>query len=65
MGLDQAAIEKLRTRARREVDDGLLPSCQFALGYQGELVLSARSSALAHSFDQATKLTAAEEEGSA
>ena len=32
---------------------------------QGELVLSARSSALAHSFDQATKLTAAEEEGSA
>ena len=28
---------------------------------QGELVLSARSAALAHSFDQATRLTAAEE----
>ncbi len=40
MGLDNAAIEKLRTRARREVDEGLLPSCQFALGYQGELVVS-------------------------
>lgn len=32
---------------------------------QGELVLSARSPALAHSFDEATRLTAAEEEGSA
>ena len=29
---------------------------------QGEIVLSARSSTLAHSFDQATRLTAAEEE---
>ena len=40
MGLDHAAIDKLRSRARREVDEGLLPSCQFALGYRGELVVS-------------------------
>jgi len=26
-------------RARRDVDDGLLPSCQLAVGYDGELVL--------------------------
>ena len=39
MGLDQAAISKLRDRAHREVDEGLLPSVQFALGYQGELAL--------------------------
>ena len=38
MGLDQAAIDRLRTRVRREIDEGLLPSCQFALAYQGELV---------------------------
>jgi len=38
MGLDLAAIDRLRTRARREIDEGLLPSCQFALAYQGELV---------------------------
>ena len=38
MGLDQTAIDRLRTRARREIDEGLLPSCQFALAYQGELV---------------------------
>ena len=25
-------------RARREVDEGLLPSCQIALGYAGEIV---------------------------
>ena len=39
MGLDQGAITKLLDRARREVDDGLLPSCQLALGYEGEVVV--------------------------
>lgn len=38
MGIDQAQVTKLLERARREVDEGLLPSCQVALGYQGEVV---------------------------
>ena len=38
MGLDQAALSALRARVRKEVDEGLLPSCQFALAYRGELV---------------------------
>ncbi len=38
MGFDRSAFRKLLDRARREVDDGLLPSVQIALGYQGELV---------------------------
>jgi CubicO group peptidase (beta-lactamase class C family) len=37
--LDQTAVRKLVERARREVDSGLLPSCQLALGLDGELVL--------------------------
>ncbi|HEX7168176.1 MAG TPA: serine hydrolase domain-containing protein [Acidimicrobiales bacterium] len=32
-------IDQLRARARREIDDGLLPSCQFALAIDGEVVL--------------------------
>src|SRR3954453_10004309 len=39
MGLDKAAIDGLIARAKREVDDGLLPSAQVALAYEGELVL--------------------------
>jgi CubicO group peptidase (beta-lactamase class C family) len=31
-------IEQLRTRARREIDEGLLPSCQFALALDGEVI---------------------------
>jgi CubicO group peptidase (beta-lactamase class C family) len=31
-------VAELLSRARREVDEGLLPSCQVALGYEGELV---------------------------
>lgn len=31
-------VQALLQRARREVDDGLLPSCQIALGFEGELV---------------------------
>ena len=38
MSLDRAAIARLDERARREVDQGLLPSVQWALGYQGEIV---------------------------
>ena len=29
---------RLRARAAREIDDGLLPSCQFAVAAEGELV---------------------------
>jgi CubicO group peptidase (beta-lactamase class C family) len=36
--IDQTQVNKLMERARREVDDGLLPSAQIALGYQGEIV---------------------------
>lgn len=39
-GIDRARINDLVTRARREVDEGLLPSCQLALAFEGELVLN-------------------------
>ena len=31
-------VEVLRKRAQREIDEGVLPSCQFALALNGELV---------------------------
>ncbi len=34
-----AAVEALLTRARREVDEGLLPSVQIALAHEGQIVL--------------------------
>src|SRR2546429_635775 len=37
LGIDTQRLEELRTRVRREVDDGLLPSCQFALARDGQL----------------------------
>lgn len=37
--LDRTAVDALVTRARREVDDGLLPACQLALGLDGEVVV--------------------------
>lgn len=37
--LDPARLEELRTRVRREVDDGVLPSCQFAVARGGEVVV--------------------------
>ena len=40
MSIDQAAVAKLAERTHREVDDGLLPSCQWALAYEGEIVAS-------------------------
>jgi CubicO group peptidase (beta-lactamase class C family) len=39
MGLDQGAVDALLERAAKEVDDGLLPSCQLALARDGEVVL--------------------------
>jgi CubicO group peptidase (beta-lactamase class C family) len=36
--IDKAQLQKLMDRARREIDTGLLPSCQIALGYEGEIV---------------------------
>ena len=38
MGIDQQAVTKLLDRVRRDVESGLLPSAQVALGYDGELV---------------------------
>ena len=38
--LDAAAVEALVERARRDVDSGLLPAAQFALGFEGEIVVS-------------------------
>ena len=39
-GLNKANIDALVNRARLEVDNGLLPSCQLALAYEGELVVN-------------------------
>jgi len=36
--IDRSQVAKLLARARREVDEGLLPSCQVALGFEGEIV---------------------------
>jgi CubicO group peptidase (beta-lactamase class C family) len=37
--VDRAAVDALVARARRDVDEGLLPSCQLALAHEGQLVL--------------------------
>src|SRR6478736_7244456 len=37
--LDREAMDALVTRARREIDSGLLPSCQLAIAQHGEVVL--------------------------
>jgi hypothetical protein len=37
LGIDTERLEELRTRVRREIDGGLLPSCQFALARDGRL----------------------------
>lgn len=39
LGLDPKGLEALVTRARREIDQGLLPSCQLALARDGRLGL--------------------------
>jgi CubicO group peptidase (beta-lactamase class C family) len=38
--LDRPAIDALLARSRRDVDDGLLPSCQLALAIDGEVVVN-------------------------
>jgi CubicO group peptidase (beta-lactamase class C family) len=37
LGIDAGRLDELRTRVRREIDSGLLPSCQFALARDGQL----------------------------
>jgi CubicO group peptidase (beta-lactamase class C family) len=37
LGLDPEKLAALRARVRREVDEGLLPSCQFAVARHGRL----------------------------
>ena len=37
LGIDTGRLGELRTRVRREIDGGLLPSCQFALAKDGRL----------------------------
>ena len=37
--IDRTRVGALLARARREIDEGLLPSCQIALGYEGEIVV--------------------------
>ncbi len=39
VGLDPARVQALLDRARREIDEGILPSCQLALAREGRLVL--------------------------
>ena len=38
--VDEAAVDRLLVRARREIEEGRLPACQLALAVQGELVVS-------------------------
>src|SRR4029450_9070837 len=37
LGIDAGRLDELRTRVRREIDGGLLPSCQYALAKDGQL----------------------------
>ena len=37
--INQNNVNALVDRCRQDVDNGLLPSCQVALGFRGELIL--------------------------
>ena len=37
LGIDAGRLDELRARVRREIDSGLLPSCQYALARNGQL----------------------------
>lgn len=37
--IDQQAVNALMARAQREIDQGILPSCQLSLALEGEIVL--------------------------
>jgi CubicO group peptidase (beta-lactamase class C family) len=39
--IDQTAIDALLSRARRDVDEGILPAVQLAVGFEGEIVAAA------------------------
>ena len=39
MVIDEAKVQKLLARVRREVDEGLSPAVQVAIGYRGEIVV--------------------------
>ena len=36
--IDQDRVAELVERCTREVNEGLLPSCQLAIGFKGEIV---------------------------
>ena len=36
--IHEDAVDALVERAGREIDEGILPSCQLALAYDGEIV---------------------------
>ena len=36
--IHEDAVDALVERAHREIDEGILPSCQLAIGYEGEIV---------------------------
>lgn len=59
LGIDAERLDALRTRARREIDAGFLPSCQFALARDGRLAafetLGAASSDTRYVIFSATK----------
>jgi CubicO group peptidase (beta-lactamase class C family) len=38
--IDEDRLDALRTRIRQEIDDGILPSCSYAVGLDGEVVVS-------------------------
>src|SRR3954454_19119389 len=38
-GIDDDRLDALRTRVRRDVDDGVLPSCSYAVGLGGDVVV--------------------------
>ncbi|MGH2759050.1 MAG: serine hydrolase, partial [Actinomycetota bacterium] len=38
VGVSSERLDDLLTRAQREIDEGLLPSCQIALAKDGQLV---------------------------
>ena len=39
--VDPVKVQALLDRAKRDVDDGSLPSCQVALGFEGEIIAAA------------------------
>src|SRR5690349_12188072 len=40
MGVDKGAVDALKARAQQDVDAGLLPSCQYALALDGDVIVS-------------------------